>query len=159
MDAGGICTRDVDTVEASENARDAARRMLERQVGTLVVLDADGCPVGILTDRDIALRVVAGGRPAETIEVAEIVTAPVRTIDESKTVHEAVVEMRAASCRRLPVVDGSGRMVGMLSLDDALEVLAEDLGRIARLLESESPHRPGTAPQGPASVHPRTDLA
>ncbi|MBX6313776.1 MAG: CBS domain-containing protein, partial [Isosphaeraceae bacterium] len=62
MSVGRICTRYVDLADAKETVQAAARRMLERKVGTLVILDAAKVPVGLLTDRDLVLRVLAQGK-------------------------------------------------------------------------------------------------
>jgi len=140
MNVGQICSRDVDLVELDESARDAARRMLERQVGTLVVLDKSERPAGIVTDRDLALRVIAAGKAAEATPVGDIVSAPVRSIVEGASLDDAIAMFRDGACRRLPVVDATGRMVGIVSLDDVLETFAEELRRIACLLEREAPH-------------------
>jgi CBS domain-containing protein len=143
MNVGEICSRDVDLVDLDETARDAARRMLERQVGTLLALEG-GRPVGIVTDRDVALRVVAADRAAAATPVREIVSRPVRSVVESASLEDAIAAFRAGACRRLAVVDAAGALVGIVALDDVLSVFADDLRRIAGLLEREAPH-PGAA--------------
>ncbi len=80
MSVGRICLREVDLAEPGENVLDAARRMRERRVGTLVILDDAGKPVGLVTDRDLALRVVAaGGDPRATL-VGEVMTEHPETV-------------------------------------------------------------------------------
>jgi CBS-domain-containing membrane protein len=70
----------------------------------------------------------------------DVLSAPVRTLPEDAGIDKAVALFRAGSCRRIPVVDAGGKVVGILSLDDVLVLLAEQLGLIAGLVEREAPH-------------------
>jgi len=139
MTIGRICCREVDTAAPDESARAAAQRMGVRAVGTLVVLDAEQRPVGILTDRDLAVRVVGRGRNADTTSVAEVMSELVHTAFEEKPIEDALALMRAQAVRRLVVVRHDGTLAGILGLDDVLTLLAEEFRDIGRLLESESP--------------------
>jgi len=139
MSVGDICRRDVDTVTFDASALDAARRMRDRQVGTVVVVD-DGHPVGILTDRDLTVRVLAAGRDPLT-RVSEIMTPSPTTITAEITIAAALGHMRAGRFRRLPVVGHDGRLIGILALDDVLAVVAEELAEVGPLLKREAPHR------------------
>ena len=140
MSVGRICTRDVDLAETGESALEAARRMEQRRVGTLVVVDAAGRPIGVLTDRDLALRVVAQGCDARSTTVGHVMTKDPKTISESTPIESALSLMRSGSFRRLPVVNGDGKLVGTLSLDDVLALLAEEFALIGGLLDRERPH-------------------
>jgi CBS domain-containing protein len=82
MSVGRICVREVDIAERTENVLRAAQRMFDRDVGTLVVIDHDRRPVGLVTDRDIALRATTTGRDPTTIRVAEIMTVDPQTVTE-----------------------------------------------------------------------------
>lgn len=139
MTVGNICTREVDTAQGNESVQIAARRMHDRKVGTLVVVDDANRPTGMLTDRDIAVRVVAWGADAYATTVAEAMTASPHTVRESAAIESALSGMRANACRRLPVVDDDGKLVGLVSLDDVLGVVAEEFGDIKTLLAKESP--------------------
>lgn len=139
MSIGAICVREVDTAEPSESALVAARRMHDRKVGTLVVVDADGAPVGLLTDRDLTVRVLAAGRDPLGTSVADAMTAKPRTVREDASLEDVLMLMRITRCRRLPVVDAQSRLVGLVSLDDILQLLAEEFREIGGLLEQESP--------------------
>jgi CBS domain-containing protein len=135
MSVGRICTRVVETVTAEDDVVVAARRMKTERVGTLVVLDSEGRPEGILTDRDIALRVVGEIRDPEKTRVSDIMTAPVDAINEDTTIDWALHRMADRGVRRLVVVDDDGVMAGLLSMDDVLALLieeAEDLGALLR---------------------------
>lgn len=139
MTIGRICQRNVDTARIDESVKAAAQRMGSRVVGTLVVLDDDHVPIGILTDRDLAVRVVGQGRdPNETL-VGEVMTERVQTAFEGLPVAEALALMRTHSIRRLPVVGSGGRLLGLVSLDDVLGLLAEELHDLERLLAREGP--------------------
>ena len=108
------------TVSSSTSLEQAAREMRDANIGDVIVLDGEQI-TGILTDRDIVVRAVAGGRnPAQT-RVGEIASRELTTIDPDESVDSAVGLMRERSIRRLPVVE-DGRPVGIVSLGDlALE--------------------------------------
>lgn len=141
LDMGRICSRDVDLADPDESVQEAARRMDARSVGTLVILDAQRRPTGIISDRDLVVRVLAEGKDPVATKVRDILSAPVETIGEAATADIAIGKMRARRCRRLPVVNGKGELVGIVTLDDVLTVLAEQLRGVAGLLESQAPHR------------------
>lgn len=138
MSVGAICTRAVHTATRAERAREAARRMHQYKVGSLVVVDLEGKPVGILTDRDIAVKCVAEGLGGE-VRVEEIMTRPVSTVHEDTSIDEAVKHMSGAQIRRLVVVDDDRSLVGLLALDDVLELLVEEAEDIGRLLHAQMP--------------------
>ncbi|UCC24579.1 MAG: CBS domain-containing protein [Gemmatimonadales bacterium] len=138
MSVGAICTRAVHTATRAERAREAARRMHQYKVGSLVVVDLEGKPVGILTDRDIAVKCVAEGMGGE-VRVEEIMTRPVSTVHEDTSIDEAVKHMSGAQIRRLVVVDDDRSLVGLLALDDVLELLVEEAEDIGRLLHAQMP--------------------
>ncbi len=131
---GRICVRSVVTTEADEPLATAARRMDEHAVGCLVVVDGKKHPVGILTDRDLMLHCVARGHDAGSEQVAQAMSAPVVTAREEMPIENAISQLSAASIRRLPVVDASGALVGLLALDDVLDLLSEEVATIGRLL-------------------------
>ena len=134
-----ICQRDVDTATVAEDVHTAARRMESRCVGTLVVLDEHEHPIGIVTDRDIALRVVGQGRNPEETSVGDIMTRSPKTLSESAPISGALNAMHAEGVRRLPVVEDAGRLVGMVTLDDVVTQLAEELRHVATGIEESSP--------------------
>lgn len=134
MSVGRICTRVVVTAELAESVAEAARRMAEHDVGTLAVVESDGRPLGIVTDRDIVLYCVArGGDPAQ-LQVRDVMSGPPLLVRESAPIESALAEMAASRVRRLLVVDDADKLVGLLSLDDVLELLAEESRSIGKLL-------------------------
>ncbi len=143
MSVGRICMRSVDTAEARESVVEAARRMRERQVGTLVVVDEAAHPMGLVTDRDIAMRVVAAGSEGSRTAVADIMTPMPTAVLEDASIESALGTMRMGRMRRLPVINGNGTLVGMVSLDDILALLAEEFSLIGGLLAREAPHPSG----------------
>jgi len=139
MSVGRICSREVDTAEREESVQVAAQRMHARKVGTLVVVDAEGIPIGMLTDRDLAVRVVAAGCDASQTTVGDVMTPRPATAFVDSAIEDALRIMRTALCRRIPVVDRGGRLTGLVSLDDVLELLSEEFQSIGRVIHDESP--------------------
>jgi CBS domain-containing protein len=123
--------------------------MMENEVGTLVVTESDGVTraIGIVTDRDIAIRCVGGGLDPDNTPVSRMMTSPVATIEEHTPVDEAVSRMAVTSTRRLVVTGDDGQLVGVLSLDDVIGMITHEAGAVGRLLEKQGPHfaAPGTA--------------
>lgn len=131
-----ICTRAVVTCRRDISALDLAKLMRERHVGAVVVVDEDegrATPVGIVTDRDLVIEVMACGVDPEILRVGDlIVTVPETAVDD-ELVFDAVWHMRRKGIRRLPVVDRQGRLFGILSADDLTRFLAEQLTGVASL--------------------------
>jgi CBS domain-containing protein len=129
-----------------ESVWQAAERMHQRAVGMLVVIDDEQHPVGVLTDRDIVERVVAQRRDAGATKVAQVMTAAPTTVREDVSIESALAMMRAHAVRRLPVVDSQDHMLGIVSLDDVLVLLAEEFVEIGRLLERQTPQAAAGVP-------------
>jgi CBS domain-containing protein len=116
MEIREVMTESVVTAPPTTPVRDVAEMMRERNVGSVIVADADGVVVGFITDRDLALGVVANGRPGDD-PVSAHASAPVVTGTPTLDVDEAVKLMVANGIRRLPIVD-AGRLTGIVTLDD-----------------------------------------
>jgi CBS domain-containing protein len=134
MSAGRICIREVHLVQADESIEAAARRMAEERVGTLLVLDPEKRPRGVLTDRDVTVRCVAQGRDPVHTPVAAVMSKPVVCVSEATPIEEALSKMAMHRIRRLAVVGDNGALVGILALDDVLDLLIEETESIGRLL-------------------------
>lgn len=119
------------TCPSTAPVSDAARLMAEHNIGFLVIVDSHGKPVGVLTDRDIVIRSVAWGRD-HGATVAEVMTRHPVCVGESGSVTDAARLMGDHFCRRLPVVDDAGAIIGVLSLDDLLRVAGDELAEVAR---------------------------
>jgi CBS domain-containing protein len=139
MSVSDVCVRLVDLADESEPVWVAAERMHQRAVGTLVVVNELRQPIGILTDRDLVERVLATGRDSRDILVAEAMTKEPVTISENTSLECALAAMRSGRLRRLPVVDSTGRLAGIVSVDDVLMCMARQLSLIGDLLKEETP--------------------
>jgi CBS domain-containing protein len=139
MSVGKICQREVDFAGADESVFLAAERMRDRTVGALVVINERRQPIGILTDRDVTLRVVAAGRDPHDTTVEDVMTREPKVAQEQTPIEIAVAQMRSGAFRRLPVVDGNGELVGLITLDDILMLLCEEFNSIGGLLAREIP--------------------
>jgi len=144
MTVGRICSRVVASASSQETIRVAAQRMAKNEVGTLVVLDAiDGAKrIGIVTDRDIVIRCVAAGLDPDRTPIGSVMTRPVHSVDEHTPVEDAMEQMAKAGTRRLVVLGEAGQPVGVLSLDNVLDLVAEETGAIGRLLAKQQSHVP-----------------
>jgi len=144
MSTGTLCSRVVATAAPDESIRVAARRMAKNDVGTLVVLEgaAGGRPVGVVTDRDIAMRCTAAGMDPDETPIREIMSQPVHTVGEYVDVADALSRMARSGTRRLVVTGDEGRLMGIFSLDDALDSLAQQATAVGQLLSSQQPHIP-----------------
>jgi CBS domain-containing protein len=140
MAIGEICSRDVVLVHRQMSVREAARLMREYHVGALVIVEESGegrRPVGVLTDRDIAVGIVAKGLDADGLRVDEVMAPQLVTASEHAGVAETMELMRAKGVRRVPVVDARGLLVGIVTADDFVELMAEELSALARMIQRE----------------------
>ncbi len=137
MAVGELCNREVVIAEKNLGVTEAARLMRRHHVGDLVVVDGDRKPVGIVTDRDIVVEVVAAGVNPEVLSLVDIMGPSLATVRDGEGVFEALRYMRDKGVRRMPVVDAAGALVGILTLDDLLGLLAEELGELAKLVSHE----------------------
>jgi CBS domain-containing protein len=133
-----FCSAQVVTVEPQASLREAAMLMRNRHVGALVVVERKGGverPVGLLTDRDIVVAVIAvpGARP-EGIRAVDAMSQPLVAVREDDNVFEAVEIMQQKAVRRLPVVGADGALRGIVTADDVLRVLSAELGNLAETL-------------------------
>jgi CBS domain-containing protein len=135
MSLGALIARKATTVDPQESLSKAARLMEQENVGAVVVVERDR-PVGILTDRDVALAIcLHGARPFDAIQTR--MTCPVDTIREDEGIYNATQKMMELAVRRLPVVDDIGRLVGLISLDDLLSLLSRELRNVAEGVRAE----------------------
>lgn len=140
MSVGRICTRVVATAAPDEMVRAASARMAEFDVGTLVVVDSRSeKPIGIVTDRDVTIRCLAAGHDPDTMPLKDVMSAPVHSVDEHTLIEEGISRMAAAGVRRLVVTGPEGALMGLLSLDDVLDLVVEEVTTIGRLLEKQAP--------------------
>jgi signal-transduction protein with cAMP-binding, CBS, and nucleotidyltransferase domain len=134
MHVGEICTRSVVTCSRGTSAREVAQLMSERHVGDVIVVDMqpDGSvPVGVVTDRDLAVSVIARGRDPDAVRAGELMNERLVTAVQTEGVYDAIWHMRSKGIRRLPVVDGHNRLLGVLTADDVTRFLADELSAVA----------------------------
>jgi CBS domain-containing protein len=112
-----LMTRSPRTVDTAGSAADAARLMRDEDVGLIPIVESDRL-VGTITDRDIAVRLVAEGKSPEKTRVADIASRELVTIDPDQDVDEALRLMAKHQVRRLPVVEEDGKLVGIVAQAD-----------------------------------------
>lgn len=140
MPIGEICNRDVVTVQRNDTVLQAAKLMRQHHVGDLLAveeLDGRRIPVGIVTDRDLVVEIVAPELDSTVITVGDIMVTKLVTVKESSGVFEAIQCMRKKGIRRLPVVDDNGSLVGIVTLDGLLALMANELNALGPLVKRE----------------------
>jgi CBS domain-containing protein len=139
MRASEICNRSPVCAQRGTSLTEAARLMRECHVGSVVVVDGpqSGRPVGILTDRDIVIEVVALGLDSRSVTAGEIMTTPLVTADEDEDAFAILRMMRLRGIRRVPVVDKDGFLAGITTLDDLLDVAGDAFENIVGAINSE----------------------
>jgi CBS domain-containing protein len=133
------------TAPADCTLAQCARLMRSEHVGSLVITD-EGRPRGMLTDRDIVVEAVAVQLDPGTLTAGDVMSTPVTTVREDDDLFDALARMREAGVRRLPVVDGDGKLSGLLAVDNVLEVLAEQLDSVVRVVKAERTRETATRP-------------
>ncbi|MFO1205074.1 MAG: CBS domain-containing protein [Burkholderiales bacterium] len=137
MSIGEICTREVVVTPPSTNVEAAAELMRHHHVGDLIVVEKRGeerIPVGIVTDRDIVVEVVAAGLDPKSLTVGEIMCQELVTGREEDGILDTLQIMRTRGVRRLPILNADGSLLGIVTVDDLIEVFAEELTDLARVI-------------------------
>ena len=143
MNISDICTVQTISCSRDETVQGAAFLMRKNHVGDLVVVDGSddtAIPVGILTDRDIVVSVVALGLDPASLQVGDIMSDDLLTCCEEDDVYQTIEHMRVRGIRRVPVVNRHGGLAGIVSADDLLEFLAEEMGDLSRISGSQQAH-------------------
>lgn len=129
------------TVDRDHTALRAARLMKEKGVGSVVVIDEKGRPVGLVTDRDLAVKLLSEGKSPET-PVDEIMSHPVYAVSRDALVFDTLREMARRHVHRMPVIDAeSKKLVGVVTAEDALMLLTTELANIADVMTTARPSR------------------
>jgi CBS domain-containing protein len=139
MTVGEVCSRQVVIVHRKESLVSAAKLMYQYHVGNLVVVEeqaGERIPIGVLTDRDLVVKVLAKDLDPYHLTVAEAMTAGVETVRETEDILPAAERMRALGVLCLPVVNDMGALVGIIGLDDLIDLLAEELRDLAAVFAS-----------------------
>jgi CBS domain-containing protein len=140
MGVGSICTHRVITVDRGIDVAAAASVMRENHIGYLIVTDAKSgaaAPVGVLTDRDIVVKVLAKDVDAHSLTVGDVMTPEPLIAADDDGLSETLHRMRRLGVRRVPVVGPRGQITGVLSLDDVIDHLVGQLGDVAGSMQNE----------------------
>ena len=122
--------------------REVAQMMIKNDCGQIPVVDDQNAPLGVVTDRDIAVRIVAEGRDINTACAGDAMSSPAQTVSEDSSLKDAVCLMEAAKIRRVPVVDSSGKLAGIVSIADlALAGKRKATAEVVREVSEPSPTR------------------
>lgn len=138
IDISRLCNRDVIGIAAQASLREAAARMCEEHVGSLVVVTDETPPrvVGILTDRDLALDGLGGDASATPLRAGDVAKAPPIAVKADASLPEAVAAMDRAGVRRLLVVEDDGGVIGLVAAEDLMAAISEELAGLVRAMHS-----------------------
>jgi len=140
MTAGEYCNREVVITEKNSSAADAAILMRQHHVGDLVVVEKlqdKTLPVGIITDRDLVIEVLAQKVDPDALSVQDIMCPTLLTVNEQETLLDTLELMKKKGVRRIIVVDEQGCLQGLLTADDTVELIAEAMNNLTSLVKQE----------------------
>ena len=140
MPISEFCNPNVICAQRTTTVVEAARLMRQHHVGDVVVVDHVGgrrLPVGIVTDRDIVVEVVAAGLDSTQLKLGDILTEPVATVGEDEGYAATIYQMVERGVRRMPVVAASGELIGIITFDDLLRQLVTPLAELSELAGRE----------------------
>ncbi|MBX0295684.1 CBS domain-containing protein [Haloarcula nitratireducens] len=133
-----VARTSVKTAHREQSAGNLATIMKEEAVGSVVIEDDDR-PVGIVTDRDLTLQVLEPRRDPTEVTAEDVMTETPTTVDTEAGILEATAKMYEHAVRRMPVVDDDGTVAGIVTLDDVLVLLTDELDNLVGVIEAESP--------------------
>ena len=137
MSIAEFCNRDVVCATRDTTILEAASLMRRHHVGDIIIVDEDAdrrWPIGIVTDRDIVVEVVAAGLDPRLIKLADLMLEPLTILEQHVGVAQTVSTMAKKGVRRMPVVDAQGALLGIVTLDDLLAHLAPPLANLGELV-------------------------
>ena len=140
MTIASICTHKVITVDREIDISAAARVMRENHIGYLIVTDSragGSSPIGVITDRDIVVKVMAKGVDPHTLTVGDAMTREPLTAADDDGITETLRRMRRMGVRRVPVVGPGGKVSGVLSIDDVLNHVVRQLSDVSGSMRNE----------------------
>ncbi len=143
MTAGEYCNREIIITGQDVSVTEAAMLMRQHHVGDLVVVEKQAekiLPVGIITDRDIVIEVVAQKADPEALIIKDIMSTALVTVEENQALLDTLALMQNQGVRRIIVVDAQGSLQGLLSADDAIELIAEAMNNLTKLVKREITH-------------------
>lgn len=141
MSVGQFCNRDTVIASKQDSIVEAAKLMRQHHVGCVIVVEDDAhsaaTPVGIVTDRDLVIEILAKEVDPDTVALGDIMSYELVTAHEDDRLWDTLQRMRVKGVRRVPVVDRNGALKGILASDDLLEVLAGEMGELAKIISRE----------------------
>jgi CBS domain-containing protein len=143
MPIGEICNREVVFSRRGDSIVEAARLMREHHVGDLVVIeekDGQRVPVGILTDRDLVVEIIAKEVDMGRVTVGDVMSNHLHVAREGDGIYDTIQLMRSKGVRRIPVVNAKGHLVGIVTVDDLLELLSDEIAALAKLTSRQQAH-------------------
>ncbi len=135
-----VCNREVIIIKRDETVLEAAKLMRRQHVGNVIVVDernGSRIPVGIVTDRDIVVEIISTELDPNVMTVGDIMTLEFFTAKNSMGLFEAIQFMRSKAIRRLPVINEADELIGILTLDDVLELLSEEMLNLTKLVKNQ----------------------
>ena len=136
-----LATRNVSTIRAGASVLEAAKMMRENHVGTVVIVGSSRsmlAPIGLLTDRDIVVGAIAQGvRDLDALKVEDIAAQELIVADAEQDAGEVARVMLSSGVRRVPVVNAMGALVGIVSYDDLMAHMSEELAELSRLFSRQ----------------------
>lgn len=143
-----FCNPKIVVIRQEDDIVEAAKRMREYHVGSLVVVegtDENPIPIGMITDRDIIVEIIAKELPLGSVTVGDVMSYELAVVDENDDLWETIQRMQLNGVRRLPVVS-AGRLVGIISVDDLLAVIAGEFLGLVNIISSEQEREVVTRP-------------
>jgi CBS domain-containing protein len=140
MSVGQFCNRDTVILRKEDSIIEAAKLMREFHVGSAVVVEdsvSGAKPVGIITDRDLVIEILAAELDPNAVTVGDIMSYDLTTAREEDGLWETLQRMRVKGVRRIPVVNQQGLLAGILTSDDLLEILAGELTELVKIIGKE----------------------
>ncbi|MFO7177739.1 MAG: CBS domain-containing protein [Pseudomonadota bacterium] len=136
MSIAQLIRRPVETLPPTATCVDAAQLMRTRNIGSVIVAK-DGEPQGVVTDRDLAVRVIAERREPSQVELSEVMSPHPIFLSIHRSLDDAIETMRDLGVRRIPVVNDDGQLEGILSMDDVISMLARQISQVGAAIERE----------------------
>lgn len=131
-----LVRRPVKALGPDDSCEEAAALMRDENVGAVVVVD-EGRVQGVVTDRDITVRVVAAGRAPREVPLREVMSGEPIFLSKARTLDQLVAAMRDMGVRRIPVIEDDGSVYGLVSMDDLLVLISEQLAELAQVIRKE----------------------
>lgn len=139
MPIGKVFERDMVTAIRDTSIFDAAKLMKLHEIGDVVVVDKEvgGIPIGIVTDRDLVTKVIADEADPYEVTVGDVMSEDLLILKRHQGIREALEMMCAKGVRRAPIVDDNNQLVGIITVDDLILLIADELGSVAKLVRKQ----------------------